>query len=90
MIEQARQQGLPFRGKVTWGVMDHGEYERLAGNPSNARGLSMIWGALIVRPGGQTACQWPAALTDSSFGRKSTSSGSFRAPNPRFVTLVQW
>ena len=45
VIEQARQQRLPFRAKVTWGAMDHAAYERLAGSRGNARGLSMIWGA---------------------------------------------
>ena len=45
VIEQARQQRLPFRGKVTWGAMDHAALAQRAGRGGNARGLSMIWGA---------------------------------------------
>jgi hypothetical protein len=45
VIEQARQQRLPFRAKVTWGVLDQAKFERLAGSGGNARALSMIWGA---------------------------------------------
>jgi hypothetical protein len=45
VIEQARQQRLPFRAKVTWGVMDHAALAQRVGTGCNARGLSMIWGA---------------------------------------------
>jgi hypothetical protein len=45
VIEQARQQRLPFRAKVTWGAMDHAALEQRAGRGGNARGRSMIWGA---------------------------------------------
>jgi hypothetical protein len=45
VIEQARKQRLPFRAKVTWGALDHAEFEERAGRPGNARGRSMILGA---------------------------------------------
>jgi hypothetical protein len=87
VIAQARQQRLPFRAKVSWGVLDQAKYEQLAGSRGNACGLSMIWGAdrfdqvdkhgLPVARGIDGQLLWPEE--------------HIAAPrNPRFVTLVQW